>query len=147
VTPSRWDRYLAGDRTALTPAEAQGFRTFVDAGCGGCHFGAYVGGASYQKLGLAHAWGTETDPGRFGVTHQAADRMVFKVPSLRNVAQTAPYFHDGSVTALDDAVRLMGYHQLNRQLTVEQVAAIGAWLRSLTGEIPGHYIAPPQPVH
>ena len=147
VTPSRWDRYLAGDRTALTPAEVQGFRTFVDAGCGSCHFGAYVGGTTYQKLGLVHAWGTESDPGRFGATHLAADRMVFKVPSLRNVAQTAPYFHDGSVTALDDAVRLMGYHQLDRQLTVDQVAAIGAWLRSLTGELPGHYITPPPPVN
>jgi cytochrome c peroxidase len=147
VTPSRWDQYLAGDRSALTPAEAEGFRTFVNAGCGGCHFGTYVGGTTYQKLGLMHAWGSEGDPGRFGVTHLAADRMVFKVPSLRNVAQTAPYFHDGSVTALDDAIRLMGYHQLNRQLTPAQVTTIGAWLRSLTGELPGHYIAPPPPVN
>jgi cytochrome c peroxidase len=147
LTPSRWDQYLAGDHTALTPAERKGFRTFVDAGCAGCHFGAFVGGSIYQKLGTAHAWGTEVDPGRFAVTHQAGDRMVFKVPSLRNVAQTAPYFHDGSVTALDDAVRLMGYHQLNRRLTADQVAAIGAWLRSLTGDLPGHYITPPPPVN
>jgi cytochrome c peroxidase len=146
LTPSRWDRYLAGDRTALTPAEQHGFRTFVDAGCGGCHFGAFVGGSIYQKLGLAHPWGTETDPGRSGVTHRTADRMVFKVASLRNVAQTSPYFHDGSVTALDDAIRMMGYHEVNRRLTADQVAAIGTWLRSLTGELPGHYITPPPPV-
>lgn len=147
VTPSRWDQYLAGDRTALTPVERQGFRTFVESGCAACHFGAFVGGSTYQRLGLARPWGTETDLGRFAITHEPIDRMVFKVPSLRNAAQTAPYFHDGSVTALDDAVRLMAYHQLNQRLSPEQVAAIGAWLRSLTGVLPGHYIAPPPPVN
>ena len=146
VTPSRWDRYLVGDSTALTAAEVRGFTTFARTGCGGCHAGAYVGGQSFQKLGLAVPWPGLRDSGRILVTKRPADLFVFKVPTLRNVEKTGPYFHDGSVASLDSAILLMGRHQLGRELTAEQRADIRAWLSSLTGELPGAYIAePPRP--
>lgn len=143
VTPSRWDKYLAGDAQALSAQEARGFKTFVAAGCAGCHNGPYVGGASYQKVGLASAWPARADSGRYAVTKKPADLYVFKIPALRNIAQTGPYFHDGSVTSLEEALRLMSRHQVGRELTQPQVADIAAWLRTLTGELPTAYIAEP----
>lgn len=143
VTPSRWDRYLKGDSAALTAAERRGLRTFVATGCATCHNGAYVGGRTYQKLGLRAAWAT-ADSGRFTVTKRPADLRVFKVAGLRNVEKTGPYFHDGSVPTLGDAVGLMAYHQLGRELTPRQVEDIVAWLATLTGELPADYIAFPQ---
>lgn len=146
VTPARWDRFLAGDTAILTEAERRGGATFVSVGCAGCHMGAYVGGASFQKLGLVKPWPTQTDSGRFKVTGRPEDMMVFKVASLRNVAHTGPYFHDGSVNDLREAVRLMARHQLGKELSDEQVGTIVTWLGSLTGELPGEYIAnPPLP--
>ena len=146
VTPSRWDRYLQGDSTALSAAEVRGFTTFTRAGCTNCHAGPYVGGQSFQKLGLVKPWPALRDSGRILVTHNVNDLYVFKVPSLRNVEKTAPYFHDGSVASLDSAILLMGRHQLGRELTPEQVASIRAWLATLTGELPAAYIAqPPRP--
>ncbi|HET7189435.1 MAG TPA: cytochrome c peroxidase [Gemmatimonadaceae bacterium] len=146
VTPARWDRFLAGDTTILSAAERHGGTTFVAVGCAGCHMGAYVGGASFQKLGLVKPWPTLTDSGRFKVTGRPQDMMVFKVPSLRNVAHTGPYFHDGSVGDLRQAVRLMARHQLGKELNDAQVGSIVTWLGSLTGELPGEYIAnPPLP--
>ncbi len=142
VTPSPWDRYLAGDTAALTPAEKQGFNTFVSAGCQACHNGALVGGGMYQKLGMVRPWPDKSDIGRAAITHQAADTLVFKVPSLRNVEHTAPYFHNGSVATLHEAVLLMGRHQLGRDLTEEQASAIMTYLHVLTGAMPATYIAP-----
>ena len=144
VTPSPWDRFLAGDSSALTPDEQRGAATFVRVGCAGCHNGPYVGGQSYQKLGLVKPWPTSTDSGRIKVTHNPADLFVFKVPTLRNVEKTGPYFHDGSVASLDEAIRLMGRHQLGKELTDSQIRDIHAWLGSLTGELPKAYIAEPQ---
>jgi cytochrome c peroxidase len=143
VTPSRWDAYLAGDDDALTPEEKEGLETSLDAGCQGCHAGTYVGGNLFQRLGAVEPWPRQDDPGRFAVTGVEADRMLFKVPSLRNVAVTGPYYHDGSVRSLAEAVRLMGRHQLGRELTSEQVSSIVAYLSALTGEIPAAYVAPP----
>lgn len=143
VTPGRWDRYLAGDSTALTPAELRGLATFVRTGCAGCHSGAYVGGGMFAKLGVVQPWPSQADSGRFEVTHRPSDVLVFKVPSLRNVEQTGPYFHDGSVASLDSAIRLMAHHQLGRDLTDGQVRDVRAWLGSLTGELPTSYIAEP----
>lgn len=143
VTPSRWDKFLAGDSSALTTDEQRGLATFVRVGCSGCHNGAYVGGQSFQKLGLVKAWPTSVDSGRIKVTHQASDLFVFKVPSLRNVEKTGPYFHDGSIASLDEAIRLMGRHQLGVELTDTQVRDIHTWLGSLTGELPAAYIAAP----
>jgi len=133
VTPSRWDALLHGDAAALTPAERAGFNTFVEAGCSGCHGGTYVGGASFQRVGLVEAWPALADSGR--------GNGVFKVPSLRNIAQTAPYFHDGATVSLTEAVYLMSEHQLGRQLTADEASAIVTWLQSLTGAIPEAYIA------
>lgn len=146
VTPSRWDKFLAGNTASLTVAERHGGATFVSVGCAGCHMGAYVGGASFQKLGLVKPWPTHADSGRFKVTGRPEDVMMFKVPSLRNVAHTGPYFHDGSVGDLREAVRLMARHQLGKELNDAQVSSIVTWLGSLTGELPAEYIAnPPLP--
>ena len=143
VTPGSWDRFLLGDTAALTPAERQGFNAFVTAGCQGCHGGALLGGSMYQRLGVVRTWPDRSDPGRAAVTHQAADSLVFKVPSLRNVERTGPWFHNGSVTSLREAVDLMGRHQLGRELTEQQTTQILAFLHALTGELPSEYIAPP----
>jgi len=144
LTPSRWDRFLAGDSAALTLVERQGLQTFLAAGCQGCHSGAYVGGGMYQKAGLVVPWFSQADSGRFQVTRAEADLFMFKVPSLRNIEKTGPYFHDGSVANLDEAVRLMAHHQLGKSLTPAQVTSIVTWLASLTGDIPTAYIAFPQ---
>lgn len=141
VTPSRWDKFLAGDDKALTDAEKAGFATFTRTGCQACHNGTYVGGQSFQKLGAVVPWPNDKDLGREEVTHKDADRMMFKVPSLRNVAKTAPYFHDGSVATLDEAVRLMAKHQLGTELAPADVKSIVTWLGSLTGDIPKDYVA------
>lgn len=141
VTPSRWDAFLAGDEVALTPAEKEGFATFVRTGCPACHNGTYVGGRVFQKLGAVVPWPNTADLGREEITRSDEDRMVFKVPSLRNVARTAPYFHDGSVASLDEAVRLMAKHQLGKTLPDADVKAIVTWLGALSGEIPKDYVA------
>jgi cytochrome c peroxidase len=143
VTPSRWDTYLGGDGGALSPIERQGLNTFATLGCTACHRGTYVGGEMFQKLGLVEPWPAEGDSGRYVVTHRRADRFVFKVPSLRNIEQTGPYFHDGEVATLDEAVRRMARYQLGRELRDPEVKAVVAWLKSLTGNIPQDYIAAP----
>lgn len=144
TTPARWDRFLAGDERALTDEEKAGFNKFVETGCTTCHNGALVGGGMFQKLGLVKPWPDQHDLGRHKVTGLESDKMVFKVPSLRNVEKTAPYFHDGSIGALEEAVKKMGEHQLGKQLSREDVHSIIAWLKSLTGEIPTAYIAKPE---
>jgi cytochrome c peroxidase len=144
VTPSRWDKFLSGDSTALTAAERQGLRTFLNTGCQACHAGTYLGGDRYMKAGAAVAWFSQADSGRFAVTHDPKDVLVFKVPSLRNVEKTGPYFNDGSVTSLNEAVRLMAHHQLGKELAPADVQSIVTWLGSLTGELPLRYIAFPQ---
>lgn len=135
-TPSRWDAYLEGDRAALTSAEIEGLKVFSDAGCIQCHTGEMVGGSMFQKVGIEKPWPNQTDQGRFAVTHVDTDRMVFKVPSLRNVTLTAPYFHDGSVESLPEAVQMMARHQLGTELTPQETASIIAWLGALTGKPP-----------
>lgn len=149
VTPSRFDRWLGGDDAALTDEEQRGLRLFVETGCTTCHRGRNVGGDSYQKMGLVNDYFarrggriTEADLGRFNVTHEEEDRHKFKVPTLRNVALTAPYFHDGSERELAGAVRTMAYVQLGRELPDADVSAIVAFLRSLTGEIPADAFVP-----
>lgn len=143
VTPAPWDAFLRGDSTALGAKQKQGFATFTSLGCQACHNGPYVGGASLQKLGVKAPWPSQADSGRYLVTKKPADIMVFKVPTLRNVTMTAPYFHDGSVASLPDAVRMMGRYQLGKELTDAQVNSIVDWLGSLKGEIPVDYVAQP----
>jgi cytochrome c peroxidase len=143
MTPGRWDRYLGGDPMALTASEKEGAKLFANLGCMVCHTGAYIGGTMFEKLGVFVPWPNQTDHGRREVTHDPVDDMVFKVPGLRNVSRTAPYFHDGSVASLDTAVRMMAHHQLGVDLTEEEARSIVAWLNALTGEIPRDYTAAP----
>jgi cytochrome c peroxidase len=144
VTPARWDRYLSGDTSALTPAEKEGAKLFANLGCIVCHTGPYLGGSMFEKVGARKPWPTQGDRGRRQVTGDKADDMMFKVPSLRNVAETAPYFHDASAATLEDAIRMMAVHQLEVELEDEEVSDIAAWMRSLTGELPRDYIARPE---
>lgn len=143
LTPGRWDRFLQGDRTALTPAEQDGLAAFLDAGCQTCHAGALLGGSSFQRIGAVKPYPHTTDPGRYKVTKQEADRMLFKVPTLRNIEKTAPYFHHGQVATLEEAVAQMGDYQLGRKLDDVAARSIVTFLRSLTGEIPAEYIRKP----
>ncbi|HXJ07104.1 MAG TPA: cytochrome c peroxidase [Candidatus Acidoferrum sp.] len=144
VTPSRWDAFLDGEQSALTDAEKSGFNTFAAIGCQWCHYGPYVGGSVYQKLGVVKPWPNQTDQGRYQVTKEETDKMVFKVPSLRNIKETGPYFHDGSVPTLDQAIRNMAVHQRGVTLNDAQVKSIETWMDSLTGQVPMSYIKPPE---
>lgn len=143
MTPSRWDRFLDGDAKALTPGEQEGLRVFGNLGCVQCHTGELVGGKMYQVVGVSAPWPNQKDQGRYEISHQESDRMTFKVPSLRNVALTAPYFHDGSVATLGEAIKMMGVHQLDLEISDRDVASITAWLSSLTGEPGSRDIRPP----
>jgi len=148
VTPSRFDAFLAGDARALSPEERTGLRKFVDTGCIACHNGVDVGGGIFQKFGVVEDYWTATgsqqpDKGRFDVTHDPQDTYVFKVPSLRNVAMTPPYFHDGSVRSLPEAVRIMAKVQLGRALSDQDTADIVAFLGSLTGKLPQGFVDAP----
>jgi len=141
VTPSRFDSFLKDDVTALNEQEKRGLRTYIEAGCIMCHFGPYLGGQTYQKFGIVEPYWKYTksepiDEGRYAVTKNEADKYVFKVPIHRNVARTAPYFHDGSVEKLEDAVRIMGKIQLGKDLDKTQVEEVVTFLKCLTGKIP-----------
>lgn len=145
LTPSRFDRFLAGDATALSPTEQAGYRAFLDYGCASCHQGAGIGGNLYQRFGVMGDYFkertvTEADLGRYTVTGREEDRHVFKVPGLRNVAVTAPYFHDSSAKTLEEAIVVMGRYQLGRDLPGRDIAAIAAFLKSLTGEWEGRLL-------
>jgi cytochrome c peroxidase len=149
VTPSPFDDFLAGDDRTLSPAARAGLRTFMQIGCVGCHNGVGIGGSMYQKFGLVEDYWKATgspsiDRGRFDVTQDPADMYVFKVPSLRNVAMTPPYFHDGSVSTLPAAVRVMARVQLGRTLADREVADIVAFLESLTGRLPDDFATTPR---
>ena len=143
LTPnSRFDRYLEGEASALSDEERRGYEAFKRFGCVSCHQGANVGGNMFQKFGVMRDYLRErggespSDLGRFQVTGQEADRQVFKVPSLRNLALTGPYFHDGSARTLGDAIDVMFKYQLGRTASLEDKASIILFLRTLTGERP-----------
>lgn len=144
VTPSRWDEYLKGKKDALTAEEQKGYETYAKAGCVTCHNGPAVGGAMYQKLGLIKAWPELKDLGRFEATKQESDKHYFKVPSLRNVTETAPYLHDGSVKTIEEMVKMMAEYQLAKSLTDEEVTSIVTFLKALKGDIPKEYVAEPK---
>jgi cytochrome c peroxidase len=138
---SPFDRWLQGDESALSVEQREGYETFKSVGCIACHQGANVGGNMFQRFGVlgdyfkdrGHV--TEADYGRFNVTHNEADRFVFRVPSLRNVRDTAPYFHDGSAPTLRRAIQVMAKYQLGRSLTDQQGDVIEAFLGSLSGSV------------
>lgn len=141
ITPGRFDDFVNGDVSALTEEEIAGMNTFMEVGCTTCHSSNILGGKMYQKFGTFGDYWTMTgstkhDEGRFEVTQNEADKFMFKVPSLRNVTKTAPYFHDGSVASLSDAIKIMAKLQLNKDLTDEQTASIEKFLGTLTGEVP-----------
>ncbi|MBX6423981.1 cytochrome-c peroxidase [Thermosulfurimonas sp. F29] len=141
LTPDApFDRFLKGDLSALNPEEKEGLRLFMEKGCANCHNGVNVGGGMYAPFGVVERPGADIlppgDKGRFAVTKTASDEYVFKVPSLRNVALTYPYFHSGKVWRLEDAVAIMGTAQLGAELSPAEVKKITAFLRSLTGKQP-----------
>ena len=143
VTPDgRFDRYLKGDNNAINDKEKVGFKLFKSYGCISCHQGRGVGGNMYEKMGVFGNYFTDrgeatpSDYGRFNVTGVEEHRFEFKVPSLRNVTLTPPYFHDGSVKTLELAVKLMGKYQLGRTIPSEDIDTIVAFLKTLTGREP-----------
>nr|VFK19569.1 MAG: cytochrome c peroxidase [Candidatus Kentron sp. LPFa]VFK34250.1 MAG: cytochrome c peroxidase [Candidatus Kentron sp. LPFa] len=138
VTPdSRFDQWLRGDKDALTDQELAGYNLFKDSGCIRCHNGPAVGGASFQKMGVIKPYKTKNGAqGRFDVTGKESDRFVFKVPVLRNVEMTYPYFHDGGSATLTKAVDIMGRLQLDKKFTADENAEIVAFLKTLTGKQP-----------
>ena len=144
TTRSRWDDYLEGNTQALSDKEVDGLKLFTNLGCMVCHTGEFLGGSMYEKVGTVEPWPNQQDQGRFSVTKREGDRMMFKVPGLRNIGETAPYFHDGSVATLSEAVSTMGKHQLGLELSKDEVASIVTWLHSLTGKLPEKYVAPPE---
>ncbi len=148
ITPSKFDKYQAGDITALSSAEQKGLQTFIDQACITCHLGNLLGGAMYQKMGLhgnyAESIGSNHDDlGRFTLTENENDKYLFKVPSLRNIEKTAPYFHDGGVESLSESVKIMAKLQLDKDLTEEQAGEIVTFLHALTGEVPTKYQTAP----
>ena len=141
VTPGPFDDFMNGNAKALTEQQKRGLKTFIGTACITCHLSPYVGGQSYQKFGVFKPYeqytkSAQVDEGRFAVTKNPADKFFFKVPVLRNVAETPPYFHDGSVDKLEEVVVIMAKIQLAKDLTADQVADITAFLKSLTGRIP-----------
>ena len=141
LTPTRWDEYLKGNVSALSEQERKGVRAFMDNGCIACHSGVNFGGNSFQKFGLVKGpyWKFIEDPkrdkGRADVTKKTEDEFFFRVPGLRNVAKTYPYFHNGSVWELDKAVNIMGMAQLGKELSKEDTDNIVAFLNTLSGSV------------
>ncbi|WP_414691549.1 cytochrome-c peroxidase [Noviherbaspirillum sp.] len=138
VTPnSRFDKWLAGDKKAITAFELEGYKLFKDSGCVACHNGPAVGGNSFQKMGVVEPYKASSPAeGRVAVTGKDADRFTFKVPTLRNVEMTYPYFHDGAAATLKDAVDVMGRLQLGKKFSDDENAKIVAFLKTLTGDMP-----------
>ena len=154
LTPAPFDKFLKGDAQSLSKPAKMGLEKFINTGCAGCHNGVTVGGQSYQKFGITQDYWLVTgstpkdafkgyDMGRFHDTKNEADAFMFKVPQLRNVAVTPPYFHDGSVATLPQAVRVMAQLQLGKQLSDEDVSHIVSFLESLTGDIPADFAKVP----
>ncbi len=136
ITPDApFDRYLKGDQKAISDKAKEGYRLFEYKGCILCHNGINIGGNFYNKFGIFKD-ANSSSMGRYHITGREEDKYVFKVPSLRNVALTAPYMHDGRAKTLKDAVEIMTEHQLGRYMTPEEIDSIVAFLRSLTGKIP-----------
>ncbi len=143
VSPSPFDAYLKGTMGALSDSAKKGLHLFMEMGCANCHDGTLLGGMRYAKFGLfSDVPNTTGDEGRARVTKSPSDQNVFKVPQLRNVVMTPPYFHDGSVEDLDQAIRVMAKVQLNKELTLVEVGALRSFLESLTGPVPSQLSAP-----
>jgi cytochrome c peroxidase len=147
ITPAPLDRFLAGDDSALSKVQKEGLQAFISIGCADCHRGSLLGGRALRKFGLEKDYWTVTrsekiDAGVYETSKVEADRYRFRVSMLRNVAHTAPYFHDGSVADLKEAVQVMAEVQLGSRIEDHEAAALVAFLEALSGEVPSHY-APP----
>ena len=140
ITPSRFDDFMNGDADALSEAEQRGLNTFIKVDCKSCHDGKLLGGETYEPLGKENPYENQADQGMYSVTGDEDDRMFFKVAALRNVALTAPYFHDGKISTLDEAVRKMGKLQLDEELTDQQVGDITSFLKALTDKNREQYV-------
>lgn len=138
ITPNApFDNYLRGDTTALTDLEKRGYALFQNKGCINCHNGINIGGSMYQKVGIFEKFvGRKGSLGRYNVTKNEEDRYTFKVPSLRNIALTAPYMHDGNISKLKDIISKMGRLQLGEDMDEKEIDEIEAFLRTLTGQTP-----------
>ena len=141
LTPGKFDKFLEGELTAMNDQEINGLHTFMATGCTACHTGALLGGNMFQKYPLfgTHkdlTGSTVDDLGKMAATKSENDKYLFKVPSLRNIAETWPYLHDGSIKDLDKSIPVMARGQLNKELTPEQTADISLFLKTLTGEVP-----------
>lgn len=138
VTPnSRFDQWLMGDDSAITAKELAGYQLFKNSGCVACHNGEALGGTSFQKMGLVAPYESSSPAeGRFAVTGKDKDRFSFKVPTLRNVELTYPYFHDGEAATLEEATDIMGRLQLGRKYSAEEIEMLVAFMKTLTGELP-----------
>lgn len=154
ITPdSPFDDYLKGKKDAISPQAVRGYERFKAIGCSGCHSGIGLGGGAYEAMGLEGDYFkdrggpvTDADEGRYAVTHEEGDRSRFVVPNLRNIDQTAPYFHDGSVNTLEEAVRKMARYQTpDTNPSDQDVADIVAFLKTLTGRYDGHSLADMKP--
>jgi cytochrome c peroxidase len=144
ITPAPFDAFLKGDVNALDATAREGLAAFLDEGCVQCHDGPLLGGHVLKKFGvytdyapLTHS--SPVDVGRFEATKDESDRSVFKVPSLRNVERTGPYFHDGSVATLPDAIEIMAEAQLGKHLPAQHIVAIGRFLDTLTAPVPATF--------
>lgn len=141
---SKFDEYLDGDDAALNDTEKAGLKDFIDTGCITCHSGVALGGQMFQKFGLFGDYVSVTkskkvDNGLYDITKKESDKFLFKVPGLRNVEKTAPYFHDGSVSSLSESIKMMGKLQLNKDLTDTEVSNIVAFLKTLTADVDAKY--------
>ncbi|MDX2189701.1 MAG: cytochrome-c peroxidase [Bacteroidota bacterium] len=141
ITPSPFDKYLNNDFEALGDLEKEGLKNFIEIGCATCHNGVAIGGGMFQTFGQKYPYWNYTnskkiDLGLYNITKEESDKYKFKVPSLRNITKTAPYFHDGSVANLTDAVTIMAKIQLDKELSDKELKSILAFLKSLEGEVP-----------
>lgn len=137
ITRDRFDDFLAGDNSALDQQEKRGLQSFINTGCVACHNGPTLGGNMYQKIGLITPYSNQKDQGRFSLSKQTHEKMVFKVPMLRDVARTAPYFHDGQVKTLEQAISLMAQLQLGKTLSSAEISDISAFLTALNHKAGG----------
>ena len=149
MTPSKFDDYLNGDVFALSNEEREGMNTFMQVGCTQCHLGVSIGGNMFQKFGKYSDYRsmvkiTKDDEGKKKITKSDIDKDVFKVPGLRNVEKTAPYFHNGNVSSLPEAVKIMGKLQLNKDLSEEEIKSIVIFLKTLTGKLPENVTKSPE---
>lgn len=141
ITPSRFDEYLKGKSDALTLQEKKGLMSFITTGCTQCHTGALLGGNQFQKFGVHDEYwkytkSAKVDEGLFAITKNENDKYMFKVPTLRNIEHTGPYFHDGSISSLEEAVKIMAKVQLNYNISDAEVGNIVAFLKALSADVP-----------